>query len=422
MRLWDYLKSHMRKHEKKIAFATSKLSYADILSFPENALQNKKLVLCERTTLEEQAITLIQCIASGNVAVPVDKANGEVFYRRIKEIVNKEACDIQDLSFLMFTGGTTGTPKGVMLTEDNIISNLEYINTYFRLENIKRICIARPLIHIAVLTGELLYALCNGLTIYFYEEPFVPKRLYSYLFDNKIDVFGATPTIYSLLVSVKTDKKFTVKVGVISGEILTRKTVKKIIGTFPDTKFYNVYGLTEHSPRVSALLPQDFAVRLNSVGKVLGDIKAKIVDGELWVKSPSVMKGYYKNHTLTKEKIVRGWLKTGDLAHFDENGYLYIDGRKDNMIIRAGINIYPEEIESVAEECQGVETCLVFGENTEFGTVIRLKYTGSAKTEELRRFLLKKLNPHIVPTIIEKTTEIARSASGKKIRRWKQKL
>ena len=320
------------------------------------------------------------------------------------------------LSFVMFTSGTTGKPKGVMLTHENICTNLEYIHSYFRLENARNICIARPLVHIAVLVGELLYALCCGLTIHFYEEAFMPKRLIAYCRENEAEVLCATPTLYRALARADKDKKFSVKIGAISGEVLGAQTAHEIAEAFPETAFYNVYGLTEHSPRVSALLPEDFLVRPHSVGKPIGDVQVQIENGELLVKSPCVMKGYYADEEKTKEKIQNGWLHTGDRAHTDEDGYLYIDGRTDGMIIRSGINVYPEEIEAVACTVSGVRDCVASGRDSENGTMIYLQYEGDIEPNELRKFLLRELNPNVVPNKIERVQKIARTPSGKKVR------
>ena len=418
MKLWSYLKERMKKYGPRVAFASAGLTYTDLISLAENSSIEHKVVLCEGSTREMQALEILKTIAGGRVAVPVTKEYGAYNYERIKEAV--EAANIeelQDVAFLMFTSGTTGLPKGVMLTNENIISNLEAINSYFDLNGMKNICIGRPLVHIAVLTGELLYALCSGLTIYFFEEPFVAQRLLSYLVQERIDVFCATPTLYYALSIVDRAKVCPVKVGALSGEVLNENIARKIADGFPNTAFYNVYGLTEHSPRVSALLPSEFKAKLGSVGRPIGCVSTKIENEELLVKSDSVMKGYYADKEQTQKKKRDGWLYTGDRAHYDSDGYLYIDGRKDTMLIRAGMNIYPEEIEIVALNIDGVEDCLVYGEPCDIGTKICMKYVGDADVKEIRRHLNLLLNPSIIPTKIEKVDFIAQTASGKKVRR-----
>ena len=372
MTLWEYLKGKMSEYGEKVAFAHSGVTYKELLNLPCSSLNESKIVLCEGASREEQALKILRCLAEGNVAVPITKEYGEKNYRYICRLVEKVPSEARkDLAFLMFTSGTTGQPKGVMLTHENIISNLKYISSYFDLSGMKSICVARPLVHIAVLTGEILYALCCGLTIYFYEETFMPQRLLSYLTKNNTDVFCATPTLYQMLALIAKDRVFSVKVGVLSGEVLTSRVGENIRKAFPATAFYNVYGLTEHSPRVSALLPKDFSA---------------------------------------------GWLHTGDRAQFDSEGYLYIDGRKDGMLIKAGINVYPEEIENAVKEIPGVNDCVVFGETADTGTVICMKYTGNADIKEVRKHLSGELNPNVVPGKIEKVEELARTASGKKLR------
>ena len=168
MKLWDYLKNKFKFYKNRTAFAKSGLTYGDLLSLENSTHISRRLNLCEGNSREEQAIHIIKTIASGQPVVPVSIEYGLGRYQFIKNVVQSDMKEYKDLAFLMFTSGTTGVPKGVMLSDKNIIKNLEYISEYFNVNNVRSICIARPLVHIAVLTGELLYALIHGLTIYFY--------------------------------------------------------------------------------------------------------------------------------------------------------------------------------------------------------------------------------------------------------------
>lgn len=417
MMLWDYLKEKMMLYKERVAFANLGITYEELLTFGNDKKIEKKLHICGGLTRELHALNIIKTIADGDVVVPISKEYGSRNNDYIKNVIKESKEDINDLAFIMFTSGTTGLPKGVMLTEENIISNLEYIKSYFDVSNCKSICIARPLVHISVLTGELLYALCNGLTLYFYEESFMPQRLLTYLSKNKIDILGGTPTLYKNLSNINFDNSNILKVGVISGEVLTENSKEAITNSFKNTQFYNVYGLTEHSPRVSALLSNEFSKKTNSVGKAIGDVTVKVLNGELLIKSNSVMKGYFNNQELTNKKIKDGWLYTGDLATIDQDGYIYIHGRKDNMIIKAGLNIYPEEIELAVNEIKGISDSVVFGLKEEDKTIICLEYVGDIEPNELRITLAKSLNPNIIPNKIRKVEVIAKTASGKKIRK-----
>lgn len=413
MTLWSYLVARMRPYAERIAFNDSRTTYGELLRF-ESPSSARRLRLCTGATREEQAIAVLRCIAEGDVAVPLSPEYGTKHAESIAAAVRQPQEPTDGLAFVAFTSGTTGAPKGVMLTDDNIVNVLENTATYFRLENCRTICIGRPLEHIAVLTGELLYALCNGLTVHFFEEPFMPKRLISFLTRRRIDVFCATPTLYRAL--AKAGGARGLRVGVVSGEVLQKSVGRLMTQAFPDTAFYNVYGLTEHGPRVSALPPDQFRLRPDSVGKPIGNVEVRIEDGELLVRSPCVMRGYYGDAAATAEKTAGGWLHTGDGAHFDGDGYLYIDGRKDDMIIRAGLNVYPETIEQAAKAC-GVDDCVAAGETTENGTRIVLRYTGSVDPSDLKKRLAAALPPSLAPNRIERVAAVARTPSGKKVRR-----
>lgn len=418
MKLREFLIKKMTPFSERTAFENSGIKYSDLLRFLTDGLNDGKLELCDGKTKEEQALNIIKCIGRGNVAVPASETYGRNQYLYIKDIVDNDVSTYDDLAFLMFTSGTTGKPKGVMLTDENIISNIGYISDYFDIADCKKICIARPLLHIAVLTGELLFALCNGLTVTFYEESFMPQRLMSFLSASETEIFCATPTLFVLLSGYADKYPTRLRVCAVSGERLTKSGAEIISSAFPKTLFYNVYGLTEHSPRVSALCPSDFVRKAGSVGKPIGSVEVKIEDGELSIHSLCVMKGYFGDEKKTKLKIKNGWLKTGDMAHFDDEGYLYIDGRKDNMIIRSGINIYPESIEDAAMKILGVEDCLVIGQADDTGiTKLVMKYIGSANPIEVRKRLTAILDTHFMPDRIEKVEAFEKTLSGKKVRR-----
>lgn len=411
MRLWGYLKERMLPYVNRIAFADGSVTYKDLLAYGEERVGKRELEVCEGESREALAEEILRCIAEGNIAIPASKEYGEKQYEYVRKSAKSRRQGLDDVAMILFTSGTTGTPKGVMLTDENIIANLEYISGYFDLTGMKSICISRPLVHISALTGELLYGLCNGLTIHFYEEPFMPARLARFLTERRIDVFCATPTVFLQLARYGGR----IRVGAISGERLTADAAKKIAAAFPDTAFYNVYGLTEHSPRVTALCPEDFLRKAGSVGKPIGQVCVEIRNGELLVKSPCVMKGYLKGE---KSKVRYGWLHTGDMARTDREGYYYIDGRVDDMIIRAGVNIFPEEIEKPLKGCKGVQDCVAYGKDSDlFGQMIYLKYTGSATEREVREYLFGHLPPHLMPNKIERAEAIDMTASGKKIRR-----
>ncbi len=415
MTVWECLRPVLKKYGDRKAFANSGITYSQlekICGYFDSACD---YVFCGGKTKEEQALNILRALASNKTAVPINGDNKCELYD-YEKILKNYSENYSDVAFIMFTSGSTGKPKGVMLTHKNILSNIKYISSYFDLTEMRNICIIRPLIHISAITGELLYALFNGLTVHFYEKPFMPNLLSTFIYQNQIDVICTTPSVCIMLARVYKNDNF-VKKCALSGEILTAKTASVLKNRFPKTEFYNVYGLTEHSPRVSALCPMEFLLKPGSVGKPIGKVKVKIVEGELLVKSDSIMRGYLGNKKLTRKKIRRGWLYTGDAAVKDNDGYLYITGRKDNMIIRAGINIFPEMIEEKVKDIVGVTDCVIKSlRNDKQITEVILQYTGNIGSIDLRRQLLIKLDKHFMPDKIEKVLKIEQTESGKKKR------
>ena len=142
----------------------------------------------------------------------------------------------------------------------------------------------------------------------------------------------------------------------------------------------------------------------------------KLVKNELFVKSPCVMKGYLEDKVNSRKKKIAGWLRTGDYAHKDAEGFYYIDGRKDSMIIRAGLNIFPEEIEIITKQITEIEDCYVYSEKNKEREIIIMKYVGRIEPKELRKIMVNKMNSNIIPDRIEKVSILSTRANGKKCR------
>ena len=215
----------------------------------------------------------------------------------------------------------------------------------------------------------------------------------------------------------------------ISGEVLPSSTAAVILRTFPQANIYHVYGLTEASPRVAFMPPLEFATHADSVGYPLPSISYRIVNdngqnvplnetGELLVKGDNIMCGYYENPTETDRKLQDGWLLTGDMASVDENGFIKIHGRKDDLMIRAGMNIYPGEIEAVLREDERVQDLYVYGiPDAVYGEAIVLVVSGRFASErEVRALCNQKLPSYEIPTHIKLRPQLTYTASGKLIR------
>lgn len=347
---------------------------------------------------------------------------------------NEEDKELDNISLIMCTSGTTGNPKGVMLYGQGLVKNVLGILDYFDINQEDTILIARPLYHGAVLTGELLVSLCRGLHVIFYSDVFNPRDIKRQIEQYKVSVLCGTPTLMhhlSFLFQLS-HKDNPLRVIAVSGECLIPEVAKNLRSCFKKTKIYNVYGLTEASPRVSYLPYEEFDSHPEAVGIPLKDTVIKIIKengeelgknqkGQILVQSPSLMKGYYNNPQISEKKIVDGWLHTGDIGYIDDMGYLYIISRMDDMIIKAGMNIYPIEIENEIEKIEEVRSVLVYGrkgnmtEEIVVDIVLR-EFAKKMSKKELFKKIAAVLPAYKMPSIINIVEELPRNASGKIIR------
>jgi len=341
---------------------------------------------------------------------------------------------LDDIAIIMCTSGTTGTPKGVMITEHGLQQNILKIVEYFDINSKDRIMIARPLYHCAVLTGELLISINNGLDIGFFDDKYNPNAILPFTVKNAISVLCGTPTLLNHLSTFIQRNKIThlIKNIAISGECLSETIAINIRKGFPDTAIYSVYGLTEASPRVSYLPPEKFNDYPDSVGVPLTGIQIKITDenqndlpiksqGLIMVETPCIMKGYYKNDEITQKVIKNNWLSTGDVGYINEMGYLYILSRIDDMIIKSGMNIYPKEIENQIVSIEQIQECVVYGVDSDIGQAIALDLvlnnTNKAITKKELMILLAEVLPaYQMPSEINILDSINKNASGKIVR------
>jgi acyl-CoA synthetase (AMP-forming)/AMP-acid ligase II len=437
MSLWKFLKERMTGYGDKTALVCGgeSLSYAELINYVDRSghiPDSRSVAIADNPDKLQNAVCLLRAFACEQVAVPLNPEYGRAYCDRIRaELLAKRDFPLDpDVALLMFTSGSSGKPKGVMLSHENVISNILAIDKYFQIKADDSILIARPLSHAAVLTGEFFVSLYKGLTVHLYNESFSPQRLASYMAEHKITVFCATPTLLNLLCrSVRKGGKLPLKHMAVSGERLSKETAITITGAFPDTDIYSVYGLTEASPRVSYLPPDKFRSKPGSVGVPIDGVQMRILDNDgekatsgaperLWVKSAGVMRGYYGNEPLTKAKIKDGWLDTGDIAYKDKDGYFYIVGRADNMIIRSGMNIYPEEVEGALLSDGRIEKALCYAAPDALtGLRVCVKVVGNATVREVAETARKTLPAFMRPSRIEIVADLERTASGKTARK-----
>jgi len=443
--IYEYLKNKMQKNlHHIICDETETISYEELLRHAETFgkvlkehKQYKFGILC-RSNLNT-AKALMACFYAKKTAVLLSYRYGDKHTQKIIDniglthIINDtcidvlskteiftETDDLTDVALIMCTSGTTGNPKGAMITHENLMTNLDDIAVYFKIYDDDKILIARPLYHCAVLTGEFLISLIKGLDIVFTDNNFSPINILKMIKQGGISVLCGTPTmLYHISSIAKRTSDLTLKTIVVSGECMTTTAATFIRSVNPLANIYNVYGLTEASPRVSYLPPELFDKYPVSVGFPLRSLQVKTENNELLIKGKSIMKGYYNTPDATKKAIKDGWLHTGDIAEIDESGMITIKSRKDDMIIRAGINIYPQEIENALKQDERIKDVVASGiKNDAAGQKICIKVVVDNLSKSEIFTLCKKLLPlYQLPDLIEIVDEIPKNASGKIIRR-----
>lgn len=437
--LYEFLKNKMLHHlDQVVSNDAESITYRELIEYAESfgeTLTKDKYGLLFDSDLNT-AKALLACLYAKKTAVLLSKKYGQANIQQIidtiklsylitddgiKQISNEqeEYEDLSDVALIMCTSGTTGVPKGAMITYNNLIVNLGDISSYFDLNASDHILIARPLYHCAVLTGELLVSLSKGLRISFMSEGFVPSKILKNARKSDVTTLCGTPTLLYHLsrINLKSREPLILRNIAVSGECMTQKVAQLMREAFPNTNIYNVYGLTEASPRVSYLPPSEFDNNPTSVGLVLPSLRAKIEDNELVIFGNSIMKGYYNNFEATTHAKQNGWLHTGDIAEIDSNGRIYIKCRKDNMIIRAGMNIYPNEIENVLKQDENISDVLAYGvKKDNVSEKIHIKVVTNLTELEIYNICKEKLASYELPDSIEIVDDILKNASGKVIR------
>lgn len=452
MKLWTFLKNKIQNNlQQKICEDNTQMTFEELIIYAEEFSKNLRDIKCCAILCESEmaaSMALLSCFAAGVTALPLSRRYGELHCNKILDAISPDAVitdedgqfnilHITDAKYLvpeihpaliMCTSGTTGEPKGAMLTEKNIITNVSDIADYFNIDVKDKILISRPLYHCAVLTGEFLTSLIKGTEIRFYSKSFNPALVLNLIRQYEITAFCGTPTLLSMMVRFKRGED-TLQHICISGECMDFDTGIKIANAFPTCKIYHMYGLTEACPRVAYLPPDKFMEYADCVGVPLKSVSLRILNsdskavkeneiGLLWVKGDNVMSGYYNNPQKTAEVLKDGWLLTGDLALFNEAGLLKIKGRSDNLIIKAGMNIYPQEIESVLKLDPRVKEVVACGEyDEELGMHIRLTVVGDfSDVSEIKELCKASLPAYQIPTRIYLADEILKNGSGKIIR------
>ena len=339
-----------------------------------------------------------------------------------------------DVINIQYTSGTTGFPKGVMLTHLNVVNNGKLVGDTMNLTEKDRLCIPVPFFHCFGCVLGTMAAVTHSTTMVIAEQ-FEPKRVLQMVQDEKCTGLHGVPTMFIAELNHPDFETFdtsTLRTGIMAGSPCPIEVMKKVISDMGASEITIAYGQTESSPVITQTrADDDIEKRVATVGKPHAEVEVKIVDpatnekvavgeqGELCTRGYHIMKGYYKNEEATKQAIdEEGWLHTGDIAVEDEDGYIAVTGRIKDMVIRGGENIYPREIEEFLYQHPSVQDVQVVGVpdpkyGEELMAWIILKEGTQLEPEELRSYCKGKVSHHKIPRYIEFTKEYPMTASGK---------
>ncbi len=349
-------------------------------------------------------------------------------YRMAAKVDKDDVCNMQ------YTSGTTGFPKGVMLTHYNVVNNGKYIGDHMELSTADRMMIQVPMFHCFGMVLSMTASMTHGTTMCPLPY-FSAKSALACVNSERITTFNGVPTMFIAMMNhpdfAKTDFSH-IRVGIMAGANCPADLMKKATEVMNMKEIVSVYGQTEASPGCTMSSFYDsLEVRTETVGSAFANVECKIVNaetgedcpdgenGEFVARGYNIMKGYYKMPQATAEAIDKdGWLHTGDLACRTPDGNYRITGRLKDMIIRGGENIYPKEIEEFIYTCDKVSDVQVIGvPDKQYGEEIMaqiiLKKGESMTEDEMREYISTHMARHKVPRYIEFVNSFPMNAAGK---------
>ncbi len=345
------------------------------------------------------------------------------------------ACHPDDIINIQFTSGTTGVPKGAMLTHRNLVSNASLVTDCLALGPDDRLCLPVPFFHCFGCVMGTLGCLIRGAALILPGDYFDAFNTLRAIEQERCTVIFGVPAMFIAELSDARLASFdltSLRTGIMAGSPCPIALTRRVVAEMGVRELTIAYGLTEASPIVTQTRVTDPPVRrITTVGKPLPGVEVRLVDpvsrrdvavggyGELWTRSPMVMPGYFAMPDATADAVdADGWLHTGDLAMIDRDGYYHITGRMRDMIIRGGENIYPREIEDFLDTHPKIGQVQVIGvPDLKYGEEvmawIRLRAGESATVEEIRSFCRGQIANYKIPRYIRFVSDFPSTATGK---------
>lgn len=353
----------------------------------------------------------------------------ELTNMQMKEKLSSDAQE-DEPSTILYTSGTTGKPKGVLFSHRNILTVAGMICVEMEMKPESRLLHMMPLSHSAPLHLFLAAGMIVGAK-HVLVPTFTPDLLLDTVEQEQTTHFFGAPVAYLMTAKhpdIAARDLSSMKWWIYGSAPLSSGEVKFVQAAFRTDNLVCVYGLTEAGPSGTLMTGPEHAGKAGSVGRRAAlHTEVRIVDeggqdvttgevGEILLRGEGNMLGYYKNEEATKETFIGDWLKTGDLAKFDDDGYIWIVDRKKDLIISGGVNIYPKEIEEVLLMHPDIhETAVIGVPHAEWGETVKAYFAASREVsaEDLKAFVSKQLASFKVPRLIEQVEALPRNASGK---------
>lgn len=343
--------------------------------------------------------------------------------------------DINQLASIIYTSGTTGRPKGVMLSHKNLAANITSITQYLELSHKDRIVNVLPFYY-SYGNSVLHTHMSVGGTLILENSLAFPQKILGLLEQEKATGFSGVPSTYALLMNRTKFTNFnlsSLRYMTQAGGPMAPANIKRVIEELPEVQFYVMYGQTEATARLSYLPPVKLWEKMGSIGIPIPGVKIEIRDeqdkktmpgvtGQICVKGDNVMQGYWKDVDETNKVLRDNWLYTGDLAHYDTDEYIYIDGRSSDMIKSGAHRISPKEIEEVIQELDEILEVAVVGVADEMmgqllKAVIVVKHGYEVNKTKILQHCRRNLAMYKIPKYVEFKDQLPKTASGK-IRRF----
>jgi feruloyl-CoA synthase len=334
---------------------------------------------------------------------------------------------------ILYTSGTTGKPKGCMMTHERTALNGMFCALFMKMDEASRLLMAMPIWHSSPLNNWFAGILVVGGTVVLLRE-YHPLHFLETVQNEKCTLFFGSPISYIMPLQLPNFDSFdlsSMEAWIYGGGPISGDMAGKIMSKYRSDKFYQVYGMTETGPGGMILPPRDQLRKPASIGRTgTPGVNVKVMQadgrragagetGEIWLQAECTMKGYYNNPAATAEVFTEdGWYQSGDLARLDEDGYLYIVDRSKDMIVTGGENVYSKEVEDVIGACPGVQEVAVIGApHSDWGETVVAIVVGrkdcGLDEGRIKAFLSDKLARYKIPRVFQFVDSLPRTPSGK---------